>query len=715
MKMVSVVLLYAAAFAVRADDVSIQVSAASGAAICTARATIVAKAADAEVSAPLKPGVATYQLQLGPDRTWDIGIAAPGCWAETLAWSSGPAARPLQLHLERAGTVKGTLQADDAPKNLQARLFPIAGAASEPLLEGLATQCLLEWPRWQCAVPANRRVDLRLHAAGSAPLFFWDVRVGADEVAQLPLRRLEKGASVAGWVEDPNGDPEDNAQVSLVPLEATPAGATAKQRATARTLRKKTDARGFFQFTGVTPGTYQIVSEAPGVSPARTSDIRVTPDDAVTWPIPIEHVPTPAVVLLVQPATDPRGHAWTAEFVAREPYFSSNEPVRRMASATGRVTTDALHAGVYEVRIRDTAGSVVEVLDVDLSTGGAHTLTVNIRSIAASGRLRCGDAPLEGELTFTNLSGRALRAKTHADGRFDVAFPTPGEWQVELRYPLEARASMIQLDPVEIPREATTTLDLRVPGGRIKGRVIGSGGAGEQAAVHVVSAGRPVAQLITSADGTFDIVGIRRGAYAVDAEGRSGTTGKPVDLTIEQDETRTLELRLDPYVRVGGVVRTPDGLPASGALVRISSDRGRSWTRTIADVNGAFNYPVASATEEVQLLVLTYSYPAVAMRVVPRAARPLEITLPSSGGIVRVDGARNPIVHSMAGVSVPLRLFHFPEPHGRYDGGVYLHAGSYVVCPETERGAQCKNVAVGMSTETNVQFAASEGQRTDSQ
>jgi hypothetical protein len=270
---------------------------------------------------------------------------------------------------------------------------------------------------------------------------------------------------------------------------------------------------------------------------------------------------------------------------------------------------------------------------------------------------------------------------------------------------------MIELETVEVPQEAMTTLDLRVAGGRIKGQVRGSSDVGEQAAVHVVSGGRPVAQLITNTDGTFDIVGIRPGAYAVDAEGRSGMTGDPVEVTIEDNETQTLELRLEPYVRIAGVVRSPHGTPASGAFVRISTDRGKSWTRTIADVNGAFNYSVSSATEEVQLVVLTYSYPAVVLRVVPRASHPLEINLPSSGGMLRVDGSKNPIVHTM-GVSVPLRLFHFPEPYGRYNGGVYLHAGTYVVCPEVDSGAQCKNVAVATTSEVNVQFSAK--QRTDS-
>jgi hypothetical protein len=713
MKIVAAVLPYVLAFAALADDVAIRVSAAHDATACTANGTIFAKAAEAHADAPLKAGVTTYPLPLAPGHTWQIGIAAPGCWAETLTWSSGAGATPLQLHLERAGTLQGTFQSEHVPTDLQTRLFPISAAArGEPLLEGLPAPCRLHWPNWQCSVPANRPLDVRLHAAGFAPVFFWDVRVGPDEVAQLPPRRLERGASVAGWVEDPNGDPEENARVSLLPLEATGAGATAKQRANARTLKTRTDARGFFQFTGVTAGTYQLVSEAPGVSPARTTGIRVTPDDAVTWPIPIEHVPSPALVLVVRPETDPRGQAWNAELVERDPYFlQKNEPIRRHATPTGRITTDDLHAGEYEVRIRDSAGSIVEILDVDLSTGGEHTLTVDIRSIAATGRLRCGEDPLEGELTFTNLSGRSLRARTDANGRFDVAFPTAGLWQVELRYPLSARASMIELEPLEVPQEATATLDLRVPGGRIKGQVMASTGVGEQAAVHVVSRGRPVAQLITNADGTFDVVGIRPGAYAVDAEGRSGTTGNPVGVTIEDDETQTLELRLEPSARIAGVVRTPDGTPASGALVRISTDGGESWTRTIADVNGAFQYRVSSVTDEVQLLVLTYSYPAVALRAVPRASRPLEIHLPSSGGILRVDGGRNPVVHTM-GIGVPLRLFHFPEPHGRYDGGVYLHPGTYVVCPDVAPGAPCKNVAVAASSEVDVQFT--DRPRTDS-
>ncbi len=378
--------------------------------------------------------------------------------------------------------------------------------------------------------------------------------------------------------------------------------------------------------------------------------------------------------------------------------------MRRQGTDTGRIVVESLHAGPYEIEIRDADGSVVEIAEVDLSSGGEHTLTIDIRTIAATGTLRCGDEPLEREITFTNLTGRSVRATTDAAGRFEVSFPGPGVWDAELRYPLDARASMVPLEPVEIPAGTKTTLDLRVPGGRITGRVTASTGAGEQAAVHVRSGGKIVAQLITGLDGTFDIVGIQAGAYVVDGEGRGGTTPQAVAVTIEKQETQTVTLRLEPYRWIRGVIRTPHGAPASGALVRISTDHGARWVRAVTDAGGKFEHQLPGGTDEVQLIILTYSYPALAMRTMP-APDPVDITLPAAGGILRVAGGQNPAIQSM-GFRVPIRFLYFPEPFGQHDGGVHLPAGAYVVCPSMNPAAHCQGATIASSSETQITFTA---------
>jgi hypothetical protein len=177
-----------------------------------------------------------------------------------------------------------------------------------------------------------------------------------------------------------------------------------------------------------------------------------------------------------------------------------------------------------------------------------------------------------------------------------------------------------------------------------------------------------------------------------------------VTVTIEKQETQSVNLRLEPYQWIRGVIRTPYGAPASGALVRISADRGARWVRAVTDVSGKFEYQLPGGTDEVQLIVLTYSYPAVALRTRP-APDPVDITLPATGGFLRVAGGQNPAIQSM-GLRVPIRFLFFPEPLGQYDGGVHLPAGTYVVCPSMNPAAQCKGATIASSSETQITFTA---------
>ena len=197
---------------------------------------------------------------------------------------------------------------------------------------------------------------------------------------------------------------------------------------------------------------------------------------------------------------------------------------------------------------------------------------------------------------------------------------------------------------------------------------------------------------------------------SLDAQGRAGTTRNDATATIEKDETQIVHLRLEAYQWIRGIIRTPSGAPASGATVRMTADRGTRWTSTVVDVHGKFDLDVPGGTDEVHLIVLTYSYPAVALRAIPTSSGPLEINLPSLGGILRVDGGQNPNIQSM-GVGIPLRFFYFPEPYGQYGGGVHLPAGTYVVCPDRDPRAQCKSATVAPSSETQIEFARPPQQR----
>jgi hypothetical protein len=693
------VIAIAVALSAGADEVTVYVSFAADANRCMEHVSLVATGGGDSLRVPVR-GDGLHRLALPAGDTWEIRADAAGCWAAPLTWSSAVAKSELRLHVERAAVVTGTLAGEKTPDAIAARVFSLTAAPrSRVLLDGSLTTCELDFPRWQCSVPASRAFDLRLDAPGFASIYHWALKLTPDERRSLGITKLQEGASIAGWIEDPNGDPAKDAQLTLMPLEAAPPAA--------RRLQTRVNDRGFFQFSGLSPGAYRLISEASGTSPAGVESVRVERGEAVVWPIAIAHVPSSALTIWVTPAADPKGKPWTLELVERAPLeLGQPESVRRPTASDGRVAINSLHASEYDIAISDSDGSVVESVEVDLAGGGSHTRSIDIRTITVQGTLLLGEEPLEAQLTFSNDAGRSIRATSAKDGHFDMKLPARGTWDVAIRYPIHARASIIELDPITI-EDAAAHLTLHVPGGRIRGEVVNATGEGEQAAVHVVVNGRPAAQLITDADGSFDIIGIRSGTYMVDAEGASGMTPTAMQVAVRDRETKTLRLVLDEYRWLRGTVRTPYGEAASGAVVRISTDDGRRWTKTTTDATGRFEYRLPSGVRDVQLLVLTYSHPAAMVRVDATQRAPVTIDLNRAGGLLRVRNGTVPQLRANH-VRAPLHIFHFPEPFGRYGGGVYLERGSYLVCPDVVADDRCRTVTIAPSSEMTIDFTPGE-------
>ena len=98
----------------------------------------------------------------------------------------------------------------------------------------------------------------------------WQELAFAAMLAALLLAapaRSESGGSIGGLVRDIAGIPQMGAEVSLVGAEGT----------VLRTV--ESDYRGWFQFTGVFPGTYSIEVRQPNFSVARRRRLEVTPGE----------------------------------------------------------------------------------------------------------------------------------------------------------------------------------------------------------------------------------------------------------------------------------------------------------------------------------------------------------------------------------------------------------------------------------------------------
>jgi hypothetical protein len=375
----------------------------------------------------------------------------------------------------------------------------------------------------------------------------------------------------------------------------------------------------------------------------------------------------------------------------------------RSADMSGHWEAKQLPTGAYWLTVRDTAGSELETADVDLSEGGKHLLSLSVRSIAATGKTHIGDKPIAADILFMNAAGKSVRATSSDDGEFDAKFPVAGDWVAEIRYPRttgsKIRLARITLNP---HLDGGPVIDLDVPGGRIHGLVVTADGAPQRALVHVMRDGNIVGRMTTGDDGQFDFIGLKAGTYLADASTAEASTPQPTETTIDEKTSNELRLTLAKLRHVRGQILTPMGAPASGAVVQVLTEGGRTWDRVEADVEGVFDYRLPAGSIDVSLVVLTYDYPAALVRI-PPDVQSVTIPLKPLGAMLAVRNGRIPYIRTPA-VAAPLRAFYFPEPRGRFNGAVLLEPGIYVICPGRGVDSACKTITLSAGTETAVDF-----------
>jgi hypothetical protein len=696
---------------VRAADVAVRVAAADAGCLSGAR-IVVTPEGGKPIGVAVQPDKRAYVVPVPDSVAATVAVESAGCWGDRRYWS--PYERgETELALHRAATVTGAFSGAGAGtvRDLRAQVFlrKGGGQGNDDLLPAPGagnSSCTIVKGKWRCIVPADVPFDLRLDASGFASSFFWDVTASpAGEPHDLGVQALIAGADVAGWVVGPRDVPQPNARVTIYPRESQHAGEHAA--ASLRTVR--TNRRGFFQVAGLPPGAYRIVSEVPGLSPAVLPEITPRTGESISLAAPIRHAPPAELEVTLDPPTDALGRPWTVEATEVSALYPGRRPasVTKTAGGDGRWTARGLRADAYDIRVRDEKGSLVQRASVDLFEGGRSTLVLTVHQLAIRGLLRSGDTPLEGDIQLWSQDRRMVLATSDADGRFDAALPGPGTWHPTILYPLGPSPARITAEPFEIPVDASPEtvhhVTIELPGGRIHGTVVDAGDRAGPAVVHAFRGEKLVAQQRTNDIGHFDFVGLSPGTYHLDAQSAAGSTATPVPVAVEDEESREVKLVTEPYVRLSGFVVTPDGRPASGAIVKFSPN-GVFWERIVTDVRGYFERDLNRGSKQVQIIVLTYGLPATLLST-PLTSEPIRIRLRGDGGIVRF---RTPAVLMGRGVTAPAHVFKF-ESTAPFNGRVYLEAGTYTVCPTIVINDACRSLSVQPASEQDWELKAPAG------
>lgn len=189
-----------------------------------------------------------------------VTLESDTCWAAPIAATATDAA--VVMRTWPRSEVHGRLR---VPRNESPAGF--TGEIQSSDIAKTRVECTAQKEMWRCIVPRTK-FDLRLSADGYAPVYLWNVEQNdAGEIA------LTRGASITGWALA-DGNAAEGAMVSLSPESYAHTDA----RESLREQKIATNARGFFQFRGVAPGTYVLSATKRGRSSARTI-IRVAKDE----------------------------------------------------------------------------------------------------------------------------------------------------------------------------------------------------------------------------------------------------------------------------------------------------------------------------------------------------------------------------------------------------------------------------------------------------
>lgn len=576
--------------------------------------------------------------------------------------------------------------------------------------ESVNVVCPVHDAQFTCTLPSGI-VDLRLEARGFAPhyRFAVDLTLGRLDLGQLVLTR---GASVSGWVREGDRDAGEDVMVTLTGQAADVEDP--KTRA-ARSRTTKANAQGFFQFTDVAPGDYDLSAEKKQRSPARLSGVRVHAAREEVLRDPLVLRPLATLDVVIQPAVGPQAEPWTVALARMIPYSTSYEPVKEgRAGEDGRWSASALEEAAYVLDIRDTSGTEFSHQRVDVR-GEAPAVVITLDVVPIRGSIRIGDELLEAHLKLTTSGGEEAQFQSDGEGRFRGVIGREGSWRSQVRL----RNGQTILGPtVRIRRrdgEDFANVDLELPDGRIAGKVVDEEGKGvARAGVIVTQDGAPVVDVLSADDGAFELVGLRRASAMISAQALGAESGALA--MIVGDGTSPVTLTLRSSVTVEGRLLTTNGLPVAGARIVYFAATMQSRPQAHSSPSGAFHLKLPGGTTRFDLAIVAPGLPIKLMTAsVPDEGQRLEVMVAEGGArlFIKPAGAALPSL-IRNGIVAPLQTLLTPPfggtlpPEFTPDGiELRVEPGRYAVCADVARPETCVQALAAPGTTTSIALKGS--------
>jgi protocatechuate 3,4-dioxygenase beta subunit len=491
---------------------------------------------------------------LDAGRPVDLWVECRGFTSKEVAGVPVPAERPLVIELERAAALEGrVVDASGSP-------VPGASVSVRPAGETFGGSAEAEGDedgRFVVEGVTAGRIVILARAEGHATQRLDDVVVAPGERRRGLRLVLERGATLAGRVASPEGDPVHGAMVWAQPTEGSAgAGLQGDGRG------DRTDGAGRYRVTGVTSGEVEVTVIHPDYVRAvqETSlpeggdsvlDFRLQRGhDVAGWVVDEVGAPVAAAHLQVESAlgssvSDPDG-----AFV-----------LRGVPPGMWRLSAEKEGYAEAEPQRRIEVAGPVSGLQVRLVP--ATTITGQVRGIESSDLAR----------VMVLASGEGGGASAILEGVVDLAGvyrvdgAGPGDWRVVATVG-DGGGMATGTVGVE-PGQREAHLDLELGGDLLlSGRVTLDGKP--LAGATVGAAGRDsggFGHARTDADGRFVVEGLARGAYELSVVAPRGGARHQRLVELQSDLELTIDLQVHEIA--GRVVDAETGAPVGGAEVRL--------------------------------------------------------------------------------------------------------------------------------------------------
>jgi len=418
--------------------------------------------------------------------------------------------------------------------------------------------------------------------------------------------------------------------------------------------RAAANERGFFEISGVPPGSYELTLDHPGFATTRRVPVQVLEGAETELRELVLEKPAILAITIRQPH-DPFGKPWQVAL------YPVRRPEKRVELSpdpeSGLLEMRDLEPGPYYLNIRDSRGSLWWTTEKEVLPGGG-AIEVKIPIHRLEGTLLNGSEPLEADLWFGGQQASpSIRVQSNEEGKFYVFLPETqgfeGTWDVEIK----TKSLHAWIDDVEVPEtlpgEPWPRTTLRIPETRLEGTVeTRQGLAVSRAIIRARSAGGRGLQARPSREGRFVFEGLAPDLWTLEADGsmdgRERLTSKPVTTIVEEKISGDpVTLVLEARTSLSGQVIAPDGAGVPGAMVVASSraSSGRvfdAFSRTLTDVDGVFSFSLAlDVGDPVTVTVFPPGFALAQIEaVVPREEAPILIPVETAAGtlIVTYEG-----------------------------------------------------------------------------